>query len=1151
MEERLWSVDEVALWSNVSLSTVRRWIRTGKLVGQKVGVQWRFDPAAVREAFQRGTLSGASRPLSGIGAVTQYREPPQWAKPVLERWRHFLEDQLKEVRPDHVVVNDRRGAKIWKLVIPEWYIWGKNLWHSTAAKLMPQTELRQTFGHRRVLLFDEMMQHGREIHELRQLLEAKDVSALVTSLVCVRRRSHAESGELLEYKALYCEDLDDSQFAERAALISRLAYLFEPPLDVDHLVVKGTFLPGLKTEDLLERAAKWGIPFVVWFADKEHESIAITLDRPQFFDTKISDLPSGFSFGWEGPGKVRIYGNPENGPCYCSFIVYPDMEAPMLEWEKVSVDIRRPKRGTVTANGSSLLYPKADEAAFRRAYATVCINLAVKLFTDFVTSGAAEETGIHFDNSHDAIDVGQLQATFGLTRGSEVAKRVREILALTTRGRSLFPQVVQNPLPLLIRRDPVSQKSSCDIFNCRAELLRAIPQRYSLGGEHLRPISWSELLRRLPQFPESTIGRVFDDDLDTGAAKPVIWVDYLSRDGAKIAKVWRGFCRGEFGPWFEWDRHVLGHQDIVIQRTIGLGPTVVENFLKRIGEPRMLATYFDKTFANLEHDLCEGAHDSFYLGWRPYKYGPVPVVPVVSPSGEFMEFQRFLVGMRCLSETRERHGSQVWRKYEPADDKEVPWRNIYRLRTSAVTRAHVAGLVRLYAAIQKQCTTMRPSVPGKRGTSVFQDPLVVLAAARNTEVAYKCAWFEVHDWRAKGQLLFPLLDGIAVVRQRPPEPFLKQHLEDFAEPARLLFDKIEMYRNIAHLRQQIVNLLSRGDFEAGEVLLESIDPSPKFESHSEWPMQNLEWACRTMRAFSSMTRQVLTACELDVDERTDLEKVDDRGVPKDASYYLNELLTNCPELRTLEDNLRTCITNSGTGYLTEDISGCLSRTFRLILNVFDIQQRIPDPRPQRERNNERSRARADLLTIFREIALPQPYAIAVADIRNLRNLPRVADVFGVTFEQAMDNLLKWVEKAARNVAKRHAEVHFAGLSGDSVILAGSNVDDVFLAVVDLIRQTTRRLIEIDYNQFAPFGLLRAGIAWREDGMGEEFQAVRPGIIAHDLANQPEQELGAVNITKAVFDRLSPEHQSTFTETTQDSGQGKVFVRHWNPDRDLT
>ena len=57
MERKLLSIDEVADRLSVSPATVRRCIRGGKLIAQKVGGQWRFDPADLQKAFEGGMLS--------------------------------------------------------------------------------------------------------------------------------------------------------------------------------------------------------------------------------------------------------------------------------------------------------------------------------------------------------------------------------------------------------------------------------------------------------------------------------------------------------------------------------------------------------------------------------------------------------------------------------------------------------------------------------------------------------------------------------------------------------------------------------------------------------------------------------------------------------------------------------------------------------------------------------------------------------------------------------------------------------------------------------------------------------------------------------------------------------------------------------------
>ncbi|GAH51153.1 unnamed protein product, partial [marine sediment metagenome] len=246
-----------------------------------------FIPSLVRDTFEQGILSGASQPLASVAQIKHLSDDLAWASPLLNKWGRFIEEHLSRIQPDHVVVNDRRGAKIWSLTMSGRYKWGENLWHSTAIELMDPVDLKKLFAHRRVMLFDEMMQHGREMNRLRQILT--DVDAKVTSIVCLRRRSRVESGDLLEYEAVACDDLDDKTFEERATDISRLVHSFEPPLDVDHLVVRGAINKNLSGADILTRLANWGLAYVVWYPDKEHRLLTITLDRPQFFETVNKD----------------------------------------------------------------------------------------------------------------------------------------------------------------------------------------------------------------------------------------------------------------------------------------------------------------------------------------------------------------------------------------------------------------------------------------------------------------------------------------------------------------------------------------------------------------------------------------------------------------------------------------------------------------------------------------------------------------------------------------------------------------------------------------------------------------------------------------------------------------------------------------------
>ena len=120
MNNRLMTIKEVAHQLNISTSTVRRWMDKGTIVAQKVGGQWRFDPNKIQEAYEKGVLSNTSSPLvkDKTHRTWHHITEPGWAKPLIERWRTYLNEYLKTIHPSHVIVNDRRGAKIWSFLMP-------------------------------------------------------------------------------------------------------------------------------------------------------------------------------------------------------------------------------------------------------------------------------------------------------------------------------------------------------------------------------------------------------------------------------------------------------------------------------------------------------------------------------------------------------------------------------------------------------------------------------------------------------------------------------------------------------------------------------------------------------------------------------------------------------------------------------------------------------------------------------------------------------------------------------------------------------------------------------------------------------------------------------------------------------------------------
>ncbi len=1132
MNKRLITIEEVANIYSVSLSTVRRWIRSGKLMsaGKKAGGQWRFDPEIVRQSFEQGLLSGTSRVPVFHDHGKPFGELPTWARPIIGRWRDALDNVIEEFHPDHVIVNDRRGASIWRLLSLKQYSWGKNLWHSSAMELMEPAEFRRMFANQKVLLFDEMVQFGRDLSNRRKILES--MGSEVESFVCIRRRSYAETGKLVEYQAYVAEDLDEKSFSERARIISQLINISNPPLDVDHLFMKGKLTNDFDVSDFLVRLANWGICYVdqYWKIEEGIRYYSITLDRPQFFNTSAVDYLRQFKVEWNGPCKIRFYIDPSTREAFCSFIVFPYVEGTSALWiENQFLNKRSKKRASGLTSPS-----KADlnDNFYVRIYQDICMDLAQQLLSDFLSSGAADGIGIAFEAADQIIDIDNLNATFGPHKGEEVAKKSIQIIS----HRKLpFPANTSRP-PLLCNKNAMDEPKSRDAFNCRIDLLRQVPRKHvsaNYADGEIPPISFAELFSKLDQYSFPIVGQVLDYELDWGILKPVNWRSTRPDVNGEVARVGRCLYLGEYDPWFDWESKIHDHDDAIIRKSLALGPKVVEQFNAKMGQQRIRATHIAKLFSNLTHDWRADAYGPLFLFIEPYKYGPLPKVPRRLPSGGYMEYVDFLVEKDFLTEDKEKHGTQTWLAYRPADESKVIWRTLYDEMTDGKTKAYIAGLVHLYAAVQNKCTTQRESVRSQK-YSLFKDPLIVLASARNDRTTYISGWFEVRDWMDKGKDLFAWLKMIAAKKGRPGEPFMQTALSSFAEPSALLFEKIGMYRNLPYLRKQIEDLLETGEYSAAHILLESVDSEPKIETHSKYPIGNLEWACRVMRPFSSMTRQILTLCGLDTAKRE---------VKKNAYAYLTGLLESCPELQILQAPIEDCIKKAENGVLTDDIADCLSRTFKVIFEMLSDQSRIPDPRTPYESDRQGYERRYDLITILQDISLPEPYAVAAIDHKNFVGLGRlISEYGGGSFDEVVAKLLKTLKSCATQAAKACSNVELCGVTGDGVIVAGNDVNEVLACILKLMASTSKSIAK-NFDELIDHGLLRVGITWRANDLDSEYRGLLPGFLAAKIGDRRGAAFGEITISEPIYQRLTLEYQKRFRLIVIDdvkSGQGNTY-----------
>ena len=286
-----------------------------------------------------------------------------------------------------------------------------------------------------------------------------------------------------------------------------------------------------------------------------------------------------------------------------------------------------------------------------------------------------------------------------------------------------------------------------------------------------------------------------------------------------------------------------------------------------------------------------------------------------------------------------------------------------------------------------------------------------------------------------------------------------------------------------------------------------------------------------------MTRQILTLCGLDTAKRE---------VKKDAYAYLTGLLESCPELQILQAPIEDCIKKAENGVLTDDIADCLSRTFKVIFEMLSDQSRIPDPRTPYESDRQGYERRYDLITILQDISLPEPYAVAAIDHKNFVGLGRlISEYGGGSFDEVMAKLLKTLKSCATQAAKACSNVEFAGITGDSVIVAGNDVNEVLVCILKLMASASASIAK-NCEEFKDHGLFRAGITWREYDLGSEYRGILPGVQAAKMGDRHGAAYGEITISEPIYQRLTPEYEGRFhLIDCRESKQGNTYSGNYD------
>lgn len=1017
-----------------------------------------------------------------------------------------------------VIVIDRRGAKAFSMLRPQGYQWGANLWHSTALKSQSDDQILRQFGGSDVVVFDEMVQRGRDLADVRHRLER--VGLAVRSICLVRRRSLFLGGELVDLDVEPVEDLSDPDFDQAATFLSHLFDYCQPPLDPEHVLVVGKLDGSASASEIRDRLTEFGITQLIWNRQATEDSAvaAVTLDRPLFFDVASVELPEGISAEWDGPCKVRGYISNAGRHATLAFITFPTLTGEDDAWRALV------ERTRCRYQGTSSSATELDEHTIARTYIDVCTDFSISLLAQSAAAGLFDALGM---TSTKGPKASELTAFFGAKRGREMRAQIRDALESRQPSLALAPN---RAVPLVIDRartlaQAVDPQTGQDIVVRRlSEAKRARLPHSTKSG-----LTYGELLMATRPVEEAAVSAALDGLLDGVRAKPVALV--TKQPGGYRAA--RGFDASEYGPDDPYDARD-------VHRAQAVAVSAFEQWLGHRRTPDETEIHVAKLFANLVHDWGKN-FSRLAIKNHPYKHGMMPRLETKVPwrSEEPRYLLRELRRASLLSVRRDGRSDRysVTAGLRVAD-------LVRRGGLNGHERAQVKSLVRAYALAQENCKVSRRKTPGGAVPGTFGDPLVVLSSARNEKIAYDCALFEIGDWIAIGRGLFRTLVGHGL--QGEPDPRFAAEVasetEAFAQAAAFLFGKLSMYEAVPELRQQLAQLFEEKELDAGEIILESVARATRWEldySTTDSPMGLLRWAHGVMRPFTSFVRQALTQFGLESDRRTPsgrTEKRDDGTViEKDVRFYAAEFATPVDdpavtsEITRLAERVLACAGDSSQEVVVlQQISALFEQVIGILKHSIKTKDEIGE---ERARRDERHR---DLIAVSRWYDENPRLTgvgslVAVGDFYNFVNfVKRSATWTGTTGATIAEGLHDSILTAAKAIEEHFPNV-VTRVSSDTCILASDDADELLSAVQRMNRAMCLEMEALDRD-----------VAYMRFGMtAVETDFFGPICDALHLGDRHGFTRGGVALDGGVFQRLGLANKRR-TAKQPELVRGRVF-----------
>ncbi len=1094
---KLITVGEVAEFLNVSRMTVYRMIKRGQLRAERIGNQFRIDPLSVP-----GYLEGEKKPIE---EQIPHRKSwghlqNAWFQKYRPLFLSFVVHQLLEFKPDWIIAVHRKGARFFEALalIPNEY--RDKVLYSSAFHWLTEGKLHSGLRGKKILIFDETIQRGRTLSKLRKFFES--YGAQVRTIVLVRRRRCMDEGTLQDFKVISCVDLNDRDFAYMVARMLEMITLHSIPLDTDHFrfELKLGEMP-VQIHDLEEILASIGPIYFLPSPVNGNELSCYTVEQIDLFDWEKLRLPTWIRK--EGVCKIRIYYDPKSKTLHIIPVIFPEAELDSKRALDLIQTIDEPwSPYLIVPEDFSELSEEIQCEMLCRLFTGYCsVKLGLSFLSDFVKLAPQLLKNLQ----EISVECEDWKKIWGRDLGENIDKVVHSDIEQALLRLRTLPEIRMQHVRkrkshvsnyLTVDSTEIAEKDVLIEMACQ-ETIKTL--RGDIGSKEKCCLSFSELQSAMPSIGLPFLSRAMDILLDGGLIKP----DFEVRRLDFAFRGLRVYSLSEYGSWFD-DAKAYANKEIANRKLARIVPYVFQRLMKQVdslskGVEKVLT---QKVFVNLQHDWDYRRFDPLFLGWSPYLYGPMNLVPKKrSPYGGYYSLRQFAEEQKLIDNKLINRG--IWAPRQNLGIDEV----LDELDPEEAD--FIEGFIDIYATIYSD------------GRDETTNILMTLAACRNRKLTYICGFEEVKLWKQNVEAFLDIIERNISYFPRVTENVQKEEtleplLESIANPHAQLRDKIDRYRHLAELKEQLKVMLTphpRSSLARG--LLERIEVPVDLSDQQPYPVGRLVYYEPVIGIFSNILRQIFSSLKLAYDTRPSIinEKTKDE---KNTSWYVKKLVASLPELNQSQELFDRIVYMVDSQQVENELVEILKEIYSKISAALDRD--LPPPRSPQASYFFRVDPQA-----FRKKMLELTSAVK-SDVNQLACV--VVDAHGFVplsewIAQKLDVNPDDVRGALQKCVLSHAQklsdgcIHFLPVGGDGALVTFASADEAYRFSCRLQGSTDRVIPRF----------VKIGIAWGDPRADFGAPHGSAFITAYYLTEKIGLSPGKIAITEDVLNRLSDLNQT--------------------------